>query len=161
AMSRKFLRSLTPLLISADFPLRNSILDVLDALAANDLSLLALAKILRELNATCEMEMGGLDYEKVFLAYDKVDVKFFYTMHEEHVLPILAVCIHDMTSEELILRQSASRLLASFIKFLGEILPGAQTLDNQWSKDRIDRTIRNFFFKNMGKAMKKEGAAKK
>ncbi|KAK6117565.1 hypothetical protein DH2020_048693 [Rehmannia glutinosa] len=159
--SKKVLDSITPLLISADLAVRNSICDVLDAVSANDSSVLILAKILRELNATSEVEMGALDYDKVLCAYDKVNVKFFCTVPEEHAFPLLAHSVHDMSSEEMILRQSALRLLLSFIEFSGEILNGSLKSNHIWSEASIQRIVNNFFLKHMGNAMDKEGAVKK
>ncbi|KAK4388003.1 Small subunit processome component 20 [Sesamum angolense] len=146
---------------SAGMAVRISICDALDAIAANDSSLLTLAKILRELNATSEMEMGGFDYDKVLSAYQKVNLQFFYTITEEHALPILAQSIHDMSSEELILRQSAYRLLLSFIEFSAEILNRSPKSDLIWSEVSIQHIVHNFFLKHMGNAMDKESAVKK
>ncbi|GER48680.1 small subunit processome component 20-like protein [Striga asiatica] len=159
--SKKVLISITPLLISAGLVVRNSICDVLDSVAANDSSVLILAQILRELNATSEVEMGALDYDKVLCAYDKINVRFFCTISEEHALPILAHAVHDMSSEELILRQSAFRLLLSFIEFSGEILSGSLKPDQIWSETSIQRLVNNFFLKHMRNAMIKESAVKK
>ncbi|KAL0433004.1 UNVERIFIED_CONTAM: Small subunit processome component 20 [Sesamum latifolium] len=158
---------------------RLSICDVLDAIAANDSSLLTLVgkpienslinkmafAVLEdhkcELNATSEMEMGGFDYDKILSAYQKINVQFFYTITEEHALPILAQSIHDMSSEELILRQSAFRLLLSFIEFSAEILNRSPKSDLIWSEVSIQHIVHNFFLKHMGNAMDKEGAVKK
>ncbi|XP_057768678.1 uncharacterized protein LOC130988750 [Salvia miltiorrhiza] len=159
--SKKILNSLSPLLISADLAIRNSICDVLDAVASNDSSLLTLAKVLRELNATSAMEMGGLDYDKVLSAYEKVNVNFFYTIEKEHALPVLAHAVNDMSSEEMILRQSAFRLLLSFVEFCGEILSGSLESDEIWSRASIQPIVNNFLFKHMGNAMNKEGASRK
>lgn len=119
------------------------------------------AKILRELNATSEVEMGGLDYDKILAAYDMVNVEFFYTIREEHVLPILAHSVHDMSSEEMILRQSAFRLLLSFIEFSGEILNGSSKSDHVWSEASIQHIVNNFLLKHMGNAMDKDNSVKK
>ncbi|KAL3622254.1 hypothetical protein CASFOL_033665 [Castilleja foliolosa] len=159
--SKKVLNSVTPLLISASLAVRNSICDVLDSVAANDSSVLVLARILRELNATSETEMGTLDYDRVLRAYDKVNVKFFHTISEEHVLPILAHSVHDMSSEEMILRQSAFRLLISFIEFSDEIVNGSLESDHKWPEASIQRIVNNFFLTHMGNAMDKEGPVKK
>ncbi|KAL0366725.1 UNVERIFIED_CONTAM: Small subunit processome component 20 [Sesamum radiatum] len=105
--------------------------------------------------------MGGFDYDKILSAYQKVNVQFFYTITEEHALPILAQSIHDMSSEELILRQSAFRLLLSFIEFSAEILNRSPKSDLIWSEVSIQHIVHNFFLKYMGNAMDKEGAVKK
>ncbi|KAH6788665.1 hypothetical protein C2S51_003671 [Perilla frutescens var. frutescens] len=159
--SKKILNSISPLLTSADLAVHNSIIDVLDAVASNDSSLLTMAKILRELNATCAMEMSGLDYDKIFSAYEKVNVNFFYTIEGEHALPILAHAVHEMSSEEMILRQSAFRLLLSFIEFSVEILNGSPESDQIWSRASIQSTVNNFLLKHMGNAMNNEDAVKK
>ncbi|PIN21963.1 DRIM (Down-regulated in metastasis)-like protein [Handroanthus impetiginosus] len=158
--SKKILSSITPLLISAGLAVRTSICDVLDAVAENDSSVLTLAKILRELNATSEMEMGGLDYDKILCAYDRVNVEFFYSIQEVHVLPILAHSVHDMSSGELILRQCAFRLLLSFIEFSGQILNVSPRSDLM-SEASIRNIVSNFYLKHMGNAMDKEAAVKK
>ncbi|KAL7121582.1 hypothetical protein ACP275_02G190700 [Erythranthe tilingii] len=160
-ISENIIKSITPLLISAGLPVRNSICDVLDAVAANDSSVLILAKILRELNATSEMEMGGLDYDKIICAYEKVNVEFFYTIREEHVRPILAHSVHGMSSEESTIRNCAFGLLKSFIAFSDEILNGASKSDHIWSEASIHRIVKDFLLKHMGSAMDKEGAVKK
>ncbi|KAL8494904.1 hypothetical protein ACS0TY_019169 [Phlomoides rotata] len=161
ASSKEILNSITPLLISADLAVRNSICDVLDAVAANDSSMFILAKVLRELNATSEIEMGGRDYDRILGAYEEVNVNFFNTIQEEHALPILAHAVHDMSSEELILRQSAFRLLLSFIEFSGKIMNGSLKSDKVWSEACILHIVNKFFLRHMGDAMNKEGAVKK
>lgn len=115
------------------------------------------AKLLRELNATSEMEMCGLDYDKILCTYEKVNAKFFYTIQEDHALPILAHAVHDMSSEELILRQSAFRLLLSFIEFSGE--KGSLEPDQIWPEASILHIVNNFFLEHMGQ--NKEGSVKK
>ncbi|XP_047962589.1 small subunit processome component 20 homolog isoform X2 [Salvia hispanica] len=156
-ISKKILSSLSPLLISADLGIRSSICDVLDIVASSDCSLLTLANILRGLNATSAMEMGGLDHDTVLSTYEKVNVKFFYTIGEKHALPILAHAVHDMSSEEMILRQSAFRLLLSFVEFSGEILNAYPEPDRMWSR----AIVNSFLLKHMGNAMNKEGTGKK
>ena len=115
------------------------------------------ANILRGLNATSAMEMGGLDHDTVLSTYEKVNVKFFYTIGEKHALPILAHAVHDMSSEEMILRQSAFRLLLSFVEFSGEILNAYPEPDRMWSR----AIVNSFLLKHMGNAMNKEGTGKK
>lgn len=119
------------------------------------------ATILHELNATSDMDMGGLDYDKILAAYDKVNLEFFYTIREEHVLPILAHAVHDMSSEDLILRQSAFRLLLSFIEFSGQIFNGSTDSEQIWSKASIKHMVNSFILTHMGNAMVKEGVTKK
>ncbi|XP_073124564.1 uncharacterized protein [Henckelia pumila] len=159
--SKKILPSITSLLMTAGLVVRTAICDVLDAIAVKDSSVLTLARILRELNASSEMEIGGLDYDKVICAYDKITVEFFYTIQEEHALVILAHSIQDMSSEELILRQSAFRLLLNFIEFCGKILNGSLNSDEVWSVAGIQHLANKFILKHMGNAMGKEGPAQK
>ncbi|KAL0281893.1 UNVERIFIED_CONTAM: hypothetical protein Sangu_2982500 [Sesamum angustifolium] len=66
-----------------------------------------------------------------------------------------------MSSEELILRQSAYRLLLSFIEFSAEILNRSPKSDLIWSEVSIQHIVHNFFLKHMGNAMDKESAVKK
>lgn len=107
------------------------------------------------------MEMGGRDYDKILGAYEEVNVNFFNTIQEEHALPILAHAVHDMSSEELILRQSAFRLLLSFIEFSGNIMNGLLKSDKIWSEACILHIVNKFFLRHMGDAMNKENAVKK
>lgn len=187
--NKKILNSITPILISASLDVRISLCDLLDTIAANDSSMYMLvihlqnpsksyhicsywmlqelsfscvqAKILRELNATSDMEMGGLDYDTILAAYDKVNLNFFYPLPEEHTKAILAHSVHDMSSGDLILRQSALRLLLSFIEFSSEILNGSLESDHIWSKTSIKDLVNKFILKHMGNAMDKDGPIKK
>ncbi|KAL6564843.1 hypothetical protein OROMI_016293 [Orobanche minor] len=119
------------------------------------------AKVLRELNATSAMEMGALDYDKILSAYEKVNVIFFCTIEKDHALPILGHAVNDMSSEEMILRQSAFRLLLSFVEFSSEILSGSLEADQIWSRASIQPIVNNFLLKHMGNAMSKEGDGRK
>ncbi|KAL6547887.1 hypothetical protein OROHE_009592 [Orobanche hederae] len=115
------------------------------------------AKVLRELNATSAMEMGALDYDKMLSAYEKVNVIFFRTIEKDHALSILGHAVNDMSSEEMILRQSAFRLLLSFVEFSGDILSGSLEGDQIWSRASIQPIVNNFLLKHMGNAMSKKG----
>ncbi|XP_051119137.1 uncharacterized protein LOC127243259 [Andrographis paniculata] len=159
--NRRILNSITPLLISSGLDVRIAICGLLETIAADDSSVYILAQILRELNATSDMEVIGLDYDKILAAYDKVNLEFFYSIREEHVLPILAHSVHDMSSGDLILRQSAFRLLLSFIEFSAKILHGSMDSEQMWSKTSIKQVVNNFILKHMGNAMEKEGPIKK
>ncbi|CAA2935324.1 small subunit processome component 20 homolog [Olea europaea subsp. europaea] len=159
---KKILNSVSPLLISADPVVRVAICDVLDALAASDSSVLVVAKLLRQLNATSAIEMGGLDYDRIISAYEKINSDFFYSVREEHALLLLSHSIHDMSSEELILRQSAFKLFLSFIEFAGEILNGMLKCDQEmWSEASIHRIVKDFILKHMGNAMVKGSSCQK
>ncbi|XP_022846936.1 small subunit processome component 20 homolog isoform X2 [Olea europaea var. sylvestris] len=160
--SKQILKSVCPLLISADPVVRIAICDVLDALAANDTSLLSVAKLLRQLNATSAIEMGGPDYDKIIGAYEKINSEFFYSVREEHALLLLSHSIHNMSSEELILRQSAFRLFLSFIEFTGKIFNGVLKVDQEmWSEASIQRIVKDFILKHMGNAMVKGSSIRK
>lgn len=120
------------------------------------------AKLVRELNSTSAVEMGGLDYDIIISAYEKINKDFFYTVKEKHALVILSHAVHDMSSEELILRQSAFRLLLSYIEFSAEILEQEMKSDDQsCSESCVHRIINKFFFKHMGDAMNKEASTQK
>ncbi|THG05804.1 hypothetical protein TEA_026415 [Camellia sinensis var. sinensis] len=153
----EILNAVSPLLISVGLDVRMSICDLLDALAGSDSSVIAVATLLRELNATSAMEMGGLDYDSIISAYDKINEDFFYTVREKHALVILSHAVHDMSSGELILRQSGYRLLLSFVEFSAGIVDRELKSDDQfWSEACIQRIINKFLFKHMGDAMNKE-----
>ncbi|XP_058180952.1 uncharacterized protein LOC131299427 isoform X1 [Rhododendron vialii] len=158
----EILNAVSPLLISVSLDLRMSVCDLLDALAGTDSSLIAVAKLVRELNSTSAMEMGGLDYDSVIGAYEKISKDFFYTVKEKHAIVILSHAVHDMSSEELILRQSAFRLLLSYIEFSAELLEREMKSDDRsWSESCIHQIINKFFFKHMGDAMNKEASTHK
>lgn len=120
------------------------------------------ANLLRELNAPSTSEMGDLDYDTILGAYDKIKIDFFYNVREEYALVILSHFVHDMSSEELILRQSAYRVMLLFVEFSGQILD--QDVNNEkgcWSAACIERIINKFLLKYMGDAMNKEASVQK
>lgn len=119
------------------------------------------ATILHDLNATSNLEMGGLDYDKILAAYDKVNLDFFRAIREEHIRPILAHSVYDMSSGDLVLRQSALRLLLSFIEFCGGILNGSSEFDHILSKTSVKDLVNDFILKHMGNAMDKDIPVKK
>ncbi|PQP94090.1 hypothetical protein Pyn_25909 [Prunus yedoensis var. nudiflora] len=81
------------------------------------------AKLVQDLNATSNTELGSLDYDNVVNAYEKISVDIFYTIRVDHALVILSHCVYDyMSSEELILRHSAYKSLRSFVEFAALIL---------------------------------------
>lgn len=95
------------------------------------------ANLLHELNAPSTSEMGGLDYDAILGAYEKINIDFFYDVQVEHALVILSHFVHDMSSEELILRQSAYRLLLLFVEFCGRILDRSTKLVSACNKERL------------------------
>lgn len=161
--STKIVNSISPLLISAGPHVRLSICNLLKTLSQNDPSALTVANLLHELNAPSTSEMGGLDYDTIIGAYDKINIDFFYSVQEEHALVILSHFVHDMSSEELILRQSAYRLMLLFVEFCGQILDQEVKSEKEgcWSRASIQHIINNFLLKHMGDAMNKEATVQK
>ncbi|KAK1375649.1 DRIM domain-containing protein [Heracleum sosnowskyi] len=161
--STKIVNSISPLLISAGPHVRLSICNLLKTLSQNDPSALTVADLLHELNAPSTSEMGGLDYDTIIGAYDKINIDFFYDVQEEHALVILSHFVHDMSSEELILRQSAYRLMLLFVEFCGQILDQEVKSEKEgcWSRASIQHIINNFLLKHMGDAMNKEATVQK
>ena len=87
-------------------------------------------------------------------------MEFFYTIPENQALVILSRCIYDMSSNELILRHSADRLLVSFVEFSVPILKlevksdhemseatVTSIADGYWTEACIQRTINKFLLK--------------
>ncbi|KAK3004391.1 hypothetical protein RJ639_018254 [Escallonia herrerae] len=67
-----------------------------------------------------------------------------------------------MSSEELILRHSAYRVLLLFVEFCGIVLEGEVKPDEGcWSGACIQRLINNFLLKHMGDAMNREASVQK
>nr|XP_018626916.1 small subunit processome component 20 homolog isoform X2 [Nicotiana tomentosiformis] len=159
--SKKIVKSVSPLVISAGLDVRTSICDVLDAVAVNDSSVHPAAKLLRELNATSTVELGDLDYDTIIAAYEKISADFFHTVPEEHALIILSHAIHDMSSGDLILRQSAYRLLLSFVEFSSQVLDRKLKSEQESSGAWVRHILSNFFLKHMGTAMNKEDSIQK
>lgn len=159
--SKKIVKSVSPLVISAGLDVRTSICDVLDAVAVNDSSVHPTANLLRQLNATSTVELGDLDYDTVIAAYEKISADFFHTVPEEHALIVLSHAIHDMSSGDLILRQSAYRLLLSFVEFSSQILNRGLKSEQESSGAWVRHILSNFFLKHMGNAMNKEDTIQK
>ncbi|CAN4120834.1 unnamed protein product [Withania somnifera] len=159
--SKKIVKSVSPLVISAGLDVRTAICDVLDALAANDSSVHPTANLIRDLNATSTVELGELDYDTVIAAYEKISTDFFHTVPEEHVFVILSHAIHDMSSEDLILRQSAYRLLLLFVEFSSQMLDRELKSEQESPVAWVRHILSNFFLKHMGTAMNKEDSIQK
>lgn len=159
------LKAISPFLVSAELDMRLSICDVLDALSKNDLDVLLVAKLVRELNATSVMEIGCLDYDTVVRAYESINIEFFYKIKEDHALILFSHCLYDMSSEELVLRHSAYRLLLSFIEFSAKILSQevmVETVqDSYWTVDCVRRIINTFLLNQMGQALRKKASVQK
>ncbi|KAK0607559.1 hypothetical protein LWI29_016732 [Acer saccharum] len=167
--TKKILSVVSPLLVSVELDMRLCICDLLEALAEADSSVQFPAKLVRELNATSASEMGSLDYDTIINAYKKIGVDLFYTREEDHTLLILSHCVHDMSSEELILRQSAYRSLLSFVEFSSRILDGEKIYDHEvqiinescWTRTSIQQVINKFLLKHVGEAMRRGSKVKK
>lgn len=114
--------------------------------------------------------MGGLDYDSVVAAYEKISIDLFYTTGVDDALVILSHFVYDMSSEELILRHSAYRSFLSFVEFSSLILDGEkpsaqeamQTVDEGlWTRASIQHIINKFILKYMGEAMTRGSKVKK
>ncbi|KAL5542673.1 hypothetical protein UlMin_010383 [Ulmus minor] len=162
-ITKTILKAVSPLFISVGRETRLCLCDLLETLAQVDPSIHNVAKHVHDLNATSATEVGSLDYDVIINAYDKINVDFFYTVDEDQALVILSHCVYDMSSEELILRHSAYRLLLLFVEFSALILSGDNINpdDGNWTKGSLMRIVRNFFLKHMSNAMKGEASFRK
>ncbi|KAG6678404.1 hypothetical protein I3842_14G078800 [Carya illinoinensis] len=170
--TKKVLTAVSPLLTSVELEMRLSICHLLDSLAEADPTILSMAKLVHDLNATSAAELGSLDYDTIINAYEKICVNFFYSIQEDHALVILSHCVYDMSSEELILRHSAYRSLLSFVEFSALILcqdgKGQQEMTSKlimldkgcWTRASIQRIIK-FLLKHMGVTLSGESNVKK
>lgn len=158
----KILSAVSPLLTSAELDMRLSICNLLAGLAESDPSVLLVAKLVRELNATSAMEVGDLDYETIFKAYEEISIEFFYSVRDDHALVLLSQFVYHMSLEDVTLRHSAYRSLLLFVEFSALVL--CQDVKNQmllvdggyWTGACIHRIIDKFLLKHMGYAMNKE-----
>ncbi|GAB4851882.1 hypothetical protein Ancab_031281 [Ancistrocladus abbreviatus] len=166
------LKTVAPLLVFADPDLRLCVCDLLSALAQNDSSMFSLAELIHQLNATSAMEMGDLDFDTIINAYAKINVEYFSSVREGPALVILSHCVHDMSSDELILRHSAYRSLLSFVEFCALVC--SKEVNNQvmskhmmdvgdycWTKATVQHIVNKFFLKHMGDAMSKGSSVQK
>ncbi|XP_076896866.1 uncharacterized protein LOC143550000 [Bidens hawaiensis] len=152
--SLRMLNAISPLLIHATLDARLAICGIFDLLAESDPSLVHLAKLLRELNATSTMEIDVLDYDVIIGAYEAINMDFFCSVGQEQTLIILSHCVHDMSSNDLVLRNSAYRLMLLFLEFCQKIISGDMKPSvGCWTESSIQNTINNFFLKYMGGAM--------
>lgn len=108
-------------------------------------------------------------------AYDTVQPQLFHGMQEEHIGAILSHCVYDMSSDELIFRQSASRALQSFLGFSASVMnsdpggsvetatvkPGDNNSRNICTKGRIQQILERTYLHNMGTAMSKDISVQK
>ncbi|KAG8051514.1 hypothetical protein GUJ93_ZPchr0001g29715 [Zizania palustris] len=163
-ISVKILNALNPLLATVGLELRQCICDIYVGLSLHESSMSTLARLMRDLNAVSTSELGELDYDTRIKAYDMIQPQLFLDMREEHVSAILSHCVYDMSAEELIFRQSASRALQSFLNFSAslmnnELKPSMETESNPsgiCTKDRIQQILEKTYLHNMGLAMSKD-----
>ncbi|OWM88808.1 hypothetical protein CDL15_Pgr020762 [Punica granatum] len=170
--STEILHAISPLLTHVETEKRSSICDLLVALAENNPSMLKAGKLVRELNSISAME-ADLDYDTIIGAYETITTDFFSSVREEHALLVLSQCVHDLSSTELILRDSAYRSLLALIDFCAQIVDREEK-DNQeepeamvvvencfWDKSSVHRVVEKFLMKHIGEAMKKGAPSRK
>ena len=100
----------------------------------------------------------------------------FLGLTEEHVGAILSHCVYDMSSEELIFRQSASRALQSFLEFSVSLMNNdeskysIETADDKSGENNtrnictmscIEKILEKTYLHNMGVAMTKDVSIQK
>lgn len=118
----KILNKVSPLLVDAEVDVRLCICDLLESLAKIDLSLDDVAKRIRDMNSISAMEVDDLDYERIVNAYVEIDSDFFAKSSKQHTMIILSQSLYNLSSESIMLRGSAHKLLSSFIEFSASIL---------------------------------------
>ncbi|XP_039847986.1 small subunit processome component 20 homolog isoform X2 [Panicum virgatum] len=175
-VSAKVLNALNPLLATVGLEQRLCICDIYDGLSLYESSMSFLAGFIRDLNAVSTSELGELDYDTRLNAYDKVKPQMFLGMTEEHVGAILSHCVYDMSSEELIFRQSASRALQSFLDFSASVMNNdeskysVETADDKSGENNsrnictmscIEKILEKTYLHNMGVAMTKDVSIQK
>ncbi|KAG2589626.1 small subunit processome component 20 homolog [Panicum virgatum] len=175
-VSAKVLNALNPLLATVGLEQRLCICDIYDGLSLHESSMSFLAGFIRDLNAVSTSELGELDYDTRLNAYDKVKPQLFLGLTEEHVGAILSHCVYDMSSEELIFRQSASRALQSFLEFSVSLMNNdeskysIETADDKSGENNtrnictmscIEKILEKTYLHNMGVAMTKDVSIQK
>ncbi|XP_056865645.1 U3 small nucleolar RNA-associated protein 20-like [Raphanus sativus] len=118
----KIINKISPLLVDADVDVRFCICDLLESLAKIDFSLDDVAKRIRDMNAISAMEVDDLDYERIVNSYVEIDADFFTKSSKQHTMIILSQSLYNLSSESIMLRGSAHKLLSSFIDFSASIL---------------------------------------
>ncbi|CAO2170436.1 unnamed protein product [Urochloa humidicola] len=175
-VSAKVLNALNPLLATVGLEQRLCVCDIYDGLSLHEPSMSFLAGLIQDLNAVSTSELGELDYDTRLNAYDKVNPQLFLGLAEEHVGAILSHCVYDMSSEELIFRQSASRALQAFLDFSASVMNNDEskysigTADDksEGNKTRnicttscIQKILEKTYLHNMGVAMTKDVSIQK
>ncbi|KAF8097526.1 hypothetical protein N665_0286s0035 [Sinapis alba] len=118
----KIVNKVSPLLVDAEADVRLCICDLLVSLAKIDFSLDDVAKRVQDMNAISAMEVDDLDYERIVNAYVEIDSDFFNKSSKQHTMIILSQSLYNLSSESIMLRGSAHKLLSSFIDFSASIL---------------------------------------
>ncbi|KAJ4812893.1 Small subunit processome component 20-like protein [Rhynchospora pubera] len=163
----KILGAVNPLLVTACLDLRMCICKVVNGLTLHDSSFSVLARLLCDLNAISTSELGELDYDTRIKAYDSVESQLFWYLREEQAMTVLSHCVFDMSSEELIFRQSASRALQSFLQFAAPILNGDGSFTGNdvapvvWKKASVMQIVERIYLHHMGDAMSKDVSVQK
>lgn len=123
---------------------------------------------MRDLNAVSTSELSELDYDTRIKAYDSVGPQLFPYLREEQAMTVLSHCVYDMSSEELIFRQSASRALQSFLQFAAPILNGddnsSEIIDGTavvWKKASVMQIMERIYLHHMGDAVCKDMSVQK
>ncbi|CAL0335754.1 unnamed protein product [Lupinus luteus] len=157
----KILSAVSPLYISSESDMRLRICYLLDALVESDASVLRVAKLLRQLNATTSL--GWVDHDTILNAYSSINTDFFRTVQVEHALLLLSHCVRDMSSEETTFMRSAYSSLLSFVEFSSVILRQdgnseqelsiIKNTDDCWTKSCIQRIAKKFLLKHLADAM--------
>ncbi|CAI8597993.1 unnamed protein product [Vicia faba] len=158
----KILSAVSPLYISAELDMRLRICDLLDVLVASDASVLLVAKLLRQLNATSSL--GWLDHDVISDAYKNINTDFFRNVEMEHASLILSHCVLDMSSEETTFVCNAQSSLLSFVGFSALILLQEVSSEQElsvmqnttrscWTKSCIQRITKKFLLKHTADAM--------
>ncbi|CAK8567091.1 unnamed protein product [Lathyrus sativus] len=157
----KILSAVSPLYISSELDMRLRICDLLDVLVASDASVLLVAKLLRQLNATSSL--GWLDHDVILDAYKNINTDFFRNVEVEHASLILSHCVLDMSSEETTFVYNAQSSLLSFVDFSALILLQVVSSEQEltvmenthscWTKSCIQRITKKFLLKHVAGAM--------
>ncbi|PKA51950.1 hypothetical protein AXF42_Ash008179 [Apostasia shenzhenica] len=155
--SGKILKAIHPILATAALDVRRCICDIISGLSLIDPCLTHVARLLHDLNAVSATDIDELDYDTVVSAYETIRPELFSSLGRDHSLPILSNCIFHVSSNELILRQCASKSLFAFVKFAAAYLEvDTERHVSNWTKDCILGILKSVFLKNMGDAMTKD-----
>ncbi|KAI4375205.1 hypothetical protein MLD38_013104 [Melastoma candidum] len=168
--NKDIIKAFSPLLTWVELELRSSICDILLSLSPSEYYVPHVGMLLCEMNKT---SIEGLDFDAVIGAYGRINVKLFHSVGFEHALLILSQCVYHMSSDDLILRESAYQSLSTFVEFSCEVvgrqgndgqeLQGLPTveLDHCWTLSSIRHIVGKFLIDHMGNAMKRQAPIRK